>query len=383
MDDSLQTPDPTLSLAMELIARPSVTPDDGGCQELIAARLAAAGFQVEGMPFGAVHNLWARHGAASPLIIFLGHTDVVPPGPLADWHSPPFTPTVRAGQLYGRGAADMKGSVAAFVQALLGFVAQHPDHPGSVGLLLTSDEEGVARDGTRAVMEVLAARGEPIDYCVVGEPSCRDTLGDTVKNGRRGSLNGELVIHGTQGHVAYPERADNPIVRFAPILQTLIMTVWDQGSADFPATRLQFSNLQAGTGADNVIPGSLRALFNLRYAPTTPASTLQTRIEAVLAAHGVRYSLNWRLSGEPFLTRDGPLKAALSESITAETGVRPEYSTGGGTSDGRFVAPFGAQVLEFGPINESIHKVNEAVAVADLARLTRIYRGTLERILAR
>ncbi len=374
--------DPTLALAMELIGRASITPNDAGCQAHIAGLLQAAGFHTESLVFGEVTNLWARHGTAGPLVVFLGHTDVVPPGPAADWTTSPFAPTIRDGMLYGRGAADMKGAVAAFVQALIGFVERHPQHPGSVGLLLTSDEEGPARDGTVQVLKTLAARGESISYCLVGEPSCQAVLGDTVKHGRRGSLNGDLVIHGVQGHVAYPELADNPITRFAPALQALASIVWDEGSADFPPTRLQFSNIQAGTGADNVIPGSLRALFNLRYGPATPAPVLRARIEEVLAAHDLRYTLTWRLSGEPFLSSDGPLKAALAASILTETGREPQYSTGGGTSDGRFVAPFGAQVLEFGPLNGSIHKVNEAVSVDDLVRLTRIYQGTLERIWA-
>ena len=373
--------DATVELAMELIRRPSVTPDDAGCQAHIAEFLSAAGFHAESLVFGDVTNLWARHGDAAPLVIFLGHTDVIPPGPLSDWATPPFEPILKDGMLYGRGAADMKGAVAAFVQALITFVRDHPAHRGSVGLILTSDEEGVARDGTVQVLRTLAARGTAIDYCIVGEPSCNQVLGDTVKHGRRGSLNGDLIIHGIQGHVAYPERADNPIARFAPALQALVSAVWDQGSADFPPTRLQFSNIQAGTGADNVIPGSLHALFNVRFAPTTPAPILRERIEQVLAAHGLRYSLTWRLSGEPFLTGDGPLKGALAASIGAETGKTPEYSTAGGTSDGRFVAPFGTEVLEFGPLNASIHKVNEAVGIDDLARLTRIYRGTLERLL--
>ncbi|MHB8253343.1 MAG: succinyl-diaminopimelate desuccinylase [Acidiferrobacter sp.] len=373
--------EPTLALAIELMKRPSVTPVDGGCQSYIADLLRAADFHTESLRFGDVDNLWARHGTTDPLFVFLGHTDVVPPGPLADWTSPPFSPTLRDGLLYGRGAADMKGSVAAFVQALRTFVERHPTHAGSVGLLLTSDEEGVARDGTVRVLQTLSARREQITYCLVGEPSCAEVFGDTVKHGRRGSLNGDLIIHGVQGHIAYPERCDNPIARFAPALQALAARVWDEGDADFPATRLQFSNIHAGTGADNVIPGSLQALFNFRYAPATPAPALRAGVEEILRAHDLRYTLTWRLSGEPFVTHDGLLRAALDGSITAETGVRPIHSTGGGTSDGRFVAPFGTQVLEFGPLNESIHKVNEAVAVDDLARLTRIYLGTLERVL--
>ncbi|HUW97709.1 MAG TPA: succinyl-diaminopimelate desuccinylase [Acidiferrobacter sp.] len=373
--------EPTLALAIELIKRPSVTPADEGCQGYIAEILQAAGFRTESLRFGDVDNLWARHGEAEPLFVFLGHTDVVPPGPLEAWTSPPFAPTVRDGMLYGRGAADMKGSVAAFVQALCGFVERHPHHPGSVALLLTSDEEGDARDGTVRVLAQLAERQERISYCLVGEPSSVQVFGDTIKHGRRGSLSGDLTIHGVQGHIAYPERCDNPIARFAKALEALVSHVWDEGSADFPPTRLQFSNIHAGTGADNVIPGHLHALFNLRYAPTTPAPVLRAGVEEILRAHDLRYTLTWRLSGEPFLTSGGLLQTALAASITAETGVQPSYSTGGGTSDGRFVAPFGTQVLEFGPLNESIHKINETVAVADLARLTRIYLGTLERAL--
>ena len=373
--------EPTLALTMELIRRPSVTPDDGGCQALIAQILTAAGFRTESMPFGDVQNLWARHGEAEPLFLFLGHTDVVPPGPLEAWSHPPFSATVEDGLLYGRGAADMKGSVAAFVQALCQFVAHHPRHRGSVGLLLTSDEEGVARDGTVRVLQTLVARHERISYCLVGEPSSLETFGDTVKHGRRGSLNGDLTIHGIQGHIAYPDRCENPITHFAPALQALSSRVWDEGDNDFPPTRLQFSNIHAGTGADNVIPGSLHALFNLRFAPTTPAPVLQAGVEEILRGHDLRYTLSWRLSGQPFLTRDGALRHALLSSIEAETGLKPHSSTAGGTSDGRFVAPFGAEVLEFGPLNGSIHKVDELVAVADLARLTRIYLATLERVL--
>ncbi len=373
--------EPTLALTIELIRRPSVTPDDGGCQAHIAQILAASGFHTESMPFGPVQNLWARHGKTEPLFIFLGHTDVVPPGPLEAWSHPPFSATVQEGLLYGRGAADMKGSVAAFVQALCQFVARHPQHRGSVGLLLTSDEEGVARDGTVRVLQTLAERAERISYCLVGEPSSLETFGDTVKHGRRGSLSGDLVIHGVQGHIAYPERCDNPITRFAPALQALSARVWDEGDRDFPPTRLQFSNIHAGTGADNVIPGSLHALFNLRFAPTTPAPVLQAGVEEILRAHNLRYTLSWRLSGQPFLTGDGALRHALTSSIEAETGLKPQASTAGGTSDGRFVAPFGAEVLEFGPLNGSIHKVDEVVAVADLARLTRVYLATLERVL--
>lgn len=373
--------EPTLALACELIRRPSVTPDDQGCQALLAARLADSGFVVESLRFGAVDNLWARHGHDRPLVVFLGHTDVVPPGPVAAWSSAPFAPTIRDGLLYGRGAADMKGAVAAFVVALMTFTARYPQHRGSVALLLTSDEEGVATEGTVRVLESLTARGDHIDYCLVGEPSSTERLGDTIKHGRRGSLSGHLIIHGLQGHIAYPDRCDNPITRFAPALTALTTHVWDQGNADFPATRLQFSNIHAGTGADNVIPGQLEALFNLRFAPSTSADALRQGVEDILRRHHLDYTLTWRLSGLPFLTADGALTAALMASIEAETGITPQRSTAGGTSDGRFVAALGSQVLEFGPLNGSIHKIDEAIPIADLPRLQAIYFGVLRRLL--
>ena len=372
-----------VALTQELIRRPSVTPDDQGCQMLVRARLQAGGFAVESLRFGAVDNLWARHGQQGPLVVFLGHTDVVPPGPLTAWTSPPFAPEIRDGLLYGRGAADMKGSVAAFTLALIAFVKRHPDHPGSVGLLLTSDEEGVAVDGTVRVMEILEGRGEHIDYCIVGEPSSNERLGDTIKHGRRGSLTGTLTVHGIQGHIAYPERCDNPIARALPALAELAATEWDRGDADFPATRLQFSNIHAGTGADNVIPSRLEAVFNFRFAASITADALRQGVAAILDRYGLRYDLSWRLSGQPFLTREGPLLETLTESIQAVTGIRPQRSTAGGTSDGRFVAPFGSQVLEFGPLNGSIHKIDEAILVADLSRLQAIYEDVLERLLVR
>ncbi|MHB1567067.1 MAG: succinyl-diaminopimelate desuccinylase [Acidiferrobacter sp.] len=373
--------EPTLALTCELIRRPSVTPDDQGCQALLAGRLADAGFVVESLRFGAVDNLWARHGHDRPLVVFLGHTDVVPPGPVAAWSSAPFEPTIRDGWLYGRGAADMKGSVAAFVLALTAFTARYPQHRGSVALLLTSDEEGVATDGTVRVLESLVARGDHIDYCLVGEPSSSEQLGDTLKHGRRGSLSGHLTIRGIQGHIAYPDHCDNPIARFAPALVALTEHIWDHGNADFPATRLQFSNIHAGTGADNVIPGQLEALFNLRFAPSTSADALRQGVADILTSHGLDYTLTWRLSGRPFLTPAGALLTALTASIEAETGVTPRRSTAGGTSDGRFVAPLGSQVLEFGPLNGSIHKVDEAILVGDLPRLQSIYFGVLQRLL--
>lgn len=371
----------TLALALDLLRRPSVTPRDEGCQTLLANLLTESGFHTESLRFGEVDNLWARHGTQAPLVVFLGHTDVVPPGPLEAWDSDPFKPNIRNGYLYGRGASDMKGPVAAFIVALRNFVKANPHHRGSVGLLLTSDEEGVAQDGTVRVLQTLAARNEHIDYCLVGEPSSTERFGDTIKKGRRGSLSGDLTIHGIQGHIAYPERCDNPIARFAPALTELVSTIWDKGNDDFPATRLQFSNINAGTGADNVIPGILRSLFNIRYAPSTTADQLKQGVEDILTRHQLTYTLNWRLSGKPFLTQDGPLLAALTTAIERETGIIPTHSTGGGTSDGRFVAPYGTQVLEFGPRNDTIHKVNEAIFINDLPKLSAIYRQVLEQLL--
>ncbi len=371
-----------LGLARELIQRPSVTPEDAGCQRLIAERLAAAGFTPEWLPAGEVTNLWARRGDERPLLCFLGHTDVVPSGPESAWQHPPFQPIVEDGYLYGRGAADMKGSLAAFVVAAERLAAEHPRHRGSVAVLLTSDEEGPAEDGTRHVVETLGERGTEVDYCLVGEPSSEARLGDAFKVGRRGSLTGHLTIYGEQGHVAYPQRAENPIHRFAPALQELVATEWDRGDADFPPTSLQVANISGGTGADNVIPGALEVVLNLRYSPAVTAEALQARITALLERHGLRYSLVWRHAGAPFATRGGALVDAVEQAVAARTGRTPRRSTAGGTSDGRFMGATGAQIVELGPLNDTIHKANERVAVADLEALAEIYYDTLRRLLA-
>lgn len=373
---------PTLALACELIRRPSVTPDDQGCQMVIAERLAACGFHIEIMPFGEVTNLWARRGDAAPLLCFAGHTDVVPTGPLAQWTSDPFVPTIRDGLLYGRGAADMKGSIAAMVTAAEAFVAAHPDHRGSLGFLITSDEEGPSIDGTVKVMERLAQRGERIDYALVGEPSSREQLGDTIKNGRRGSLTGTLKIHGKQGHVAYPHLALNPFHASTSALTALCAEVWDHGNDHFPPTSLQIANLQMGTGADNVIPGQLEAQFNLRFSTEQTPERIQTRVAEILDAGGFGYELRWRLSGHPFLTPAGELVDAARAAIHAVTGVTTQLSTSGGTSDGRFIAPTGAQVVELGPRNATIHQIDECVGVAELDQLAEIYQGLMQRLLA-
>lgn len=373
---------PTLELAHALIARPSVTPDDQGCQQLIGARLAALGFTLEPMNSGAVTNLWARRGTAGPLLAFAGHTDVVPPGPENAWTSPPFRPEVRAGLLYGRGAADMKGSIAAMVTACERFLAEHPDHRGSLAFLITSDEEGSATEGTVKVIETLEARNEKIDWCLVGEPSSVEQAGDVVKNGRRGSLSGTLSVRGVQGHVAYPQLADNPVHRALPALTELAAAVWDDGNEFFPPTTLQISNIQAGTGATNVIPGTLEVLFNFRYSTASSAASLRQRVHTLLDRHGLEYRLDWFHSGGPFLTPAGALVDAVRVAIRTVTGLETELSTSGGTSDGRFIAPTGAQVVELGPVNATIHKVNECVAVDELERLTRIYEGVLRQLLA-
>lgn len=369
-------------LTCDLIRRPSVTPVDAGCQALLADRLMRAGFSVRHLRHGEVDNLWATHGKGETLA-FLGHTDVVPAGPESAWHSPPFEPQVRDGLLYGRGAADMKGSVAAMVVALESFVGAHPDHPGRVGLLLTSDEEGPTNlDGVRKVAEGFRASGERIDWCVVGEPSSSVRLGDLIRVGRRGSLSGTLAVRGVQGHVAYPDKALNPIHAFAPALAELAAERWDEGNADFPPTSFQVSNLQAGTGATNVIPGTLTALFNFRYSTASTADALRQRTEAVLHRHALDFSLEWNLSGEPFLTpEDGRLRATVVAVCRELAGVEPEQSTGGGTSDGRFIAPLGAEVVELGPVNATIHKVDECVAVADLEQLPSLYQAVCERLL--
>jgi succinyl-diaminopimelate desuccinylase len=374
--------DPVLELTAELIRRASLTPDDAGCQTLIAERLRRAGFRIESLRYGEVDNLWAVHGEDGPTLAFLGHTDVVPSGPAAQWQTPPFEPVLRDGRLYGRGAADMKGSVAAFVIALERFVARHPQHAGRVALLLTSDEEGAARDGVRKVAETFRARGERLDWCVVGEPSSSARLGDVIRVGRRGSLSGYLTVHGVQGHVAYPDKARNPIHAFAPALAELAATRWDDGNADFPPTSFQVSNITAGTGANNVIPGALEAAFNFRFSTESSAASLRERTEALLRRHGVEFSLRWDLSGEPFLTRGGPLREQTIAAIAAVCGIATEASTGGGTSDGRFIAPLGTDVVEVGPVNATIHQIDEHVSVADLQQLPALYLAIAERLLA-
>ena len=376
-DDS----DPTLTLAKDLIARPSVTPEDAGCQALMMTRLQQIGFAVEPMRFGDVDNFWATRGKAGPLLVFAGHTDVVPPGDDARWDSDPFTATEVGEDLVGRGAADMKASLASMVVACERFVSKCPNHQGRIGFLITSDEEGPARDGTVKVMDALTARGEKIDWCVVGEPSSTRDLGDLVKNGRRGSLNATLTVHGTQGHIAYPHLADNPIHRALPALDALKNEVWDAGNDFFDPTSLQISTVQAGQGVTNVIPGQVDVLFNLRFSTEVTAEFIKARCEAILDQHGLDYDLRWSLSGEPFLTEPGALLKAVTDSIDAVTGRHPEVSTGGGTSDGRFIAPSGAQVVEVGHVNETIHQCNERVKLSDVPRLTDIYLGILERLL--
>lgn len=373
--------DATRALAGQLIARRSVTPEDAGCLEIIASRLTAIGFACEFINRGGVTNLWARRGEQRPLVCFAGHTDVVPSGPLEQWDSDPFVPVERDGLLYGRGAADMKSSLAAFVTASEAFVADHPRHHGSLAFLLTSDEEGDAIDGTVVVIDTLRRRGESIDYCVVGEPTAVDTLGDMVKNGRRGSLSGKLTIDGIQGHIAYPHLARNPIHLAAPAIAELATTIWDEGNEFFPPTTWQVSNIHAGTGAGNVIPGSVVIDFNFRFGTASRPQDLQERLCTLLARHGLDYHIDWTLAARPFLTGRGALIDAALRAIRAETGCEPELSTSGGTSDGRFIAEICPQVLEIGPVNASIHKVNECVEVAALPRLAAIYRRILEELL--
>jgi succinyl-diaminopimelate desuccinylase len=372
----------TLELTQDLVARQSVTPSDEGCQAVMARRLEAAGFGVEHLRYGNVDNLWAKRGTGAPVFCFAGHTDVVPTGPVEEWHSAPFTPALRDGFLYGRGAADMKSGLAAMITATEEFVAKHPRHRGAIAFLVTSDEEGPSVDGTKRVVETLKARGERIDWCVVGEPSSETRLGDTIRIGRRGSLSGRLTVHGVQGHVAYPQLADNPVHAFAPALAELTSRGWDAGNEHFPPTTFQISNLNAGTGAPNVIPGELKARFNLRYSPVQTLDGLKRTVEDVLRRHKVRYSLEWYVSGEPFFTAPGDLSRAAEDAIERVTAVRPKLSTGGGTSDGRFIAPMGAQVVEIGVVNATIHKVNENVRVEDIDALHRIYLAVLERLLS-
>jgi len=373
---------PTLALACELIRRASVTPDDAGCQAVLAGRLEPLGFRVETMQFADVDNLWARRGDARPLLVLLGHTDVVPTGPVERWSSPPFEPTLRDGYLYGRGAADMKGSVAAMVTALERYLARHPDHPGSVALLMTSDEEGPSVNGVRRVVDALVEREEKIDWCLVGEPSSVDRLGDTVKIGRRGSLNGAIAVKGVQGHIAYPHLARNPVHDLARLLAKLADTVWDEGSEHFPPTSFQVSNVRAGTGADNVIPGHAEALFNFRYSTRHDRDSLVEAVESACRDLEINCRIDWRHSGGPFLTEAGPLIEAVSDAVESVAGYRPELSTAGGTSDGRFVAPTGAEVVELGPVNATIHSIDERVLVADLDRLSAMYEEVIARLLA-
>jgi len=375
-------PEPAaLGLAKELIRRRSVTPEDGGCQEVIAKRLAAAGFDCEPMRFGAVTNLWARRGTQRPLVCFAGHTDVVPTGPLSEWHSDPFVPTIRHGKLYGRGAADMKSSIAAFVIAAEAFVAERPQHSGSIALLLTSDEEGPALDGTLRVVEKLKSRNEMIDYCIVGEPTSVDVLGDTLKNGRRGSLSGKLVVRGIQGHVAYPHLARNPVHQLAPALAELARTQWDKGNESFPPTTWQVSNIHAGTGAGNVIPGSVEVEFNLRFSTESTDASLKQRVESVLNKHGLDYAIGWTLGAKPFLSKRGRLAQTVMEVAKKHTGRSAELSTTGGTSDARFIIEICPEVVELGPVNASIHKLNEHIGLAELEKLPGIYLDTLRALL--
>jgi len=371
----------TLDLAKELIAARSVTPDDAGCQLTLSNRLAPLGFELHPLHFGEVSNLWARRGSGGPLFVFAGHTDVVPSGPEAAWTHPPFTPTVADGMLWGRGAADMKGSLAAMITATERFLAAHPEPKGSIGFLITSDEEGPAVDGTVKVVEWLEARNEKIDWCLVGEPTSSDRLGDTIKNGRRGSLGATLVVHGRQGHVAYPHLADNPIHAFAPALAELVATEWDQGNEHFPPTTFQVSNINAGTGATNVIPGELTVQFNFRFSTEVTDTQLRETVEALLARHDLDYTLDWQLSGQPFLTPAGELVDAARDAVREVCGYDTALSTSGGTSDGRFIAPTGAQVIELGPLNATIHQVDERVAVADLELLSRVYEAVLAKLL--
>jgi succinyl-diaminopimelate desuccinylase len=372
----------TLRLTEELIARASVSPVDGGCQALMIERLEATGFHVERMHFGPVANFWATHGRGGPVFCFAGHTDVVPPGPLDEWASDPFLPVIKDGLLYGRGAADMKSGLAAMLTACEVFVREHPAHRGTIAFLITSDEEGPSVDGTRRVVEVLRERQQGIDWCLVGEPSSESALGDTIKIGRRGSLSGRLTVHGIQGHIAYPQFADNPVHALAPALAELAARTWDQGNQHFQPTTFQVSNISAGTGAPNVIPGELKARFNLRFSTEQTVDGLKAVVEALLQRHRVKYTLEWFVSGYPFLTVPGELSEAATRAVQEQLQVTAKLSTGGGTSDGRFIAPMGAQVIELGVINETIHKVNECVRVADVDRLQRIYRRILELLLA-
>ena len=373
-----QDMNPTLELTFDLLRRPSVSPEDCGCLDVIGARLAAAGFRNERIDFGPVANLWSVRGDEGPLLCFAGHTDVVPTGPREDWATDPFEPVVRDGVLYGRGAADMKSGLAAMVTATERYVARHPDHAGRIAFLLTSDEEGPSVDGTRRVVEVLRERGQAIDWCVVGEPASAERFGDTIKIGRRGSLSGRLTVHGVQGHIAYPQLADNPVHGFAPALAELVARHWDAGNEYFQPTTFQVSNIAAGTGAPNVIPGELKVRFNLRFSTEQTVDSLQRAVLGILDRHRVKYTLEWFVSGLPFLTRPGFLTEVASQAVEGVTGLRPVFSTSGGTSDGRFISPMGAEVVEVGVPNGTIHKVNECVRLDDVASLTTVYERILE-----
>lgn len=372
---------PEIDLLCALLRRRSITPDDAGCQALLVTRLEAIGFQCESMPFANVSNLWARRGGGSPLLCFAGHTDVVPPGDPTGWATDPFEPVIRDGILFARGAADMKSGLAAMTIALEMFIAENPDHDGSLAVLITSDEEGKASDGTLRVMQALRNRGVRIDWCVLGEPSSQLVLGDTIRIGRRGSLSGILTIRGVQGHVAYPQLADNPIRRFAPLLARLHEIEWDQGNEYFPPTSFQVVDIRSSAGAPNVTPGELSARFNLRYSTEWTHESLKRTVAGIFDEYDIDYQLDWHLSGEPFLTAPGRLSTAVADAVRKETGIDPDLSTGGGTSDGRFISPAGTDVVELGPVNASIHKVNEHVIVEDVSRLTRIYKGIMERLL--
>lgn len=374
---------PTVQLACDLIERRSVTPEDEGCQELMIERLSALGFSITPLPFGDVKNFWAVRGDGGPLFVFAGHTDVVPSGDESAWTHPPYTPVIEKGLLYGRGAADMKGSLAAMITACESFISQHPNHSGRIGFLITSDEEGIAINGTVKVVEWLEKQNKKITWCLVGEPSSTLTVGDVIKNGRRGSLGGELTVKGIQGHVAYPHLADNPIHKVAPALAELAAEVWDEGNEFFPATSFQISNINSGTGATNVIPGTAKVIFNFRFSTQVTAEQLKSQTDAVLQKHGLNYDIHWHLSGEPFLTAKGELVSAATTGIKKVTGTEAELSTAGGTSDGRFIAPTGAQVVELGPVNATIHQVNECVSIDDLDKLSDIYHTILVELLAK
>ncbi len=379
---SLAAHSSTVALTLDLLRRASITPADVGCQELMISRLEKVGFRIEKLTYGEVENFWAVRGSTGPMLCFAGHTDVVPTGPLTDWHSQPFEPEVRDGLLYGRGSADMKSGLAAMVTATEQFVTTNPGHRGQIAFLVTSDEEGPSVDGTKKVVETLKERGQKIDWCIVGEPSSETTLGDTIKIGRRGSLSGRLTVHGVQGHIAYPHLAENPIHTLAPALAELVSREWDRGNDHFQPTSFQVSNFNAGTGAPNIIPGELKMRFNLRYSPVQTLAGLKETVETVLRKHGVRYTLDWHLSGEPFYTPKGPLSDAVCAAVAASTGTHPKLSTGGGTSDGRFIAALGAQIVELGVVNASIHKVDEHVRLDDIDGLHRMYVEVLERLLA-